>query len=359
MKIIFRVDSSPLMGSGHLMRCLTLAYALREQSSEVAFICRNHEGHLIDFLNKAAFPVNILSAPKPSVPLLEDYALWLGVPPREDADETLEILRQQRPDWLIVDHYGLDHSWEVMVRPYVGKLMVIDDLANRLHECDLLLDSCEDEQKETRYYGLVPSNCQLLLGARYSLLRPEYATYHSMQRQHSGEVKRVLLFFSSSDPYNLTGRTLKVLTDGLCSAWHVDVVVGEHYPCKDQLEEQVAHRPYTTLYRSLPHLADLMVKADLAIGAGGATSWERLCLGLPSVVIGMADNQLAVCHNLKQQGLIEYVGTANEVSNTKLKEIIIRLSQDSTRLKSMSAKAQLIVDGLGSLRTVKTLCSMP
>jgi len=360
MKVVFRADASNRMGVGHLMRCLTLAEVLRGRGCDTRFICRAHPGNLVELLQRQAMPVTVLSAPS-EVPNVnaEDYASWLGVTQAEDAEQTIEALHGDRPDWLVVDHYGLDAYWEQRLRPYFVKLMVIDDLANRRHDCDLVLNQNYSDAGEGRYRGLVSENCRLLLGPRYALMKEEYATYRRTLPPRDGVVRRVLVFFGGSDPHNMTGLALEALSAPEFQYLEVDVVVGANNSHRAVLAEQAAARPRTILYGSRPHLADLMAPADLAVGAGGGTTWERMCLGLPSLVVSIADNQRPACEALSRAELIQYAGSFKDVRSTDLVEALKRSIGSRERLVMCSTQSQLLVDGLGALRVAEALYQTP
>lgn len=348
MKVVFRVDASARMGIGHLIRCLTLAEALREGGAQMHFICRAHAGDLIALLRQKAMPVTTLPAPAAiNTARGEDYAAWLGVSQAEDAGQTIEALDGEKPDWLIVDHYGLDVEWERRVRPHVSKLMVIDDLANRQHDCDVLLDQNYSAEGGQRYAGLVPDACRLLVGPRYALLRPEYATSRKTPRVRDGQVGRVMVFFGGTDPRNMTGMALEALANPGLKHLEVDVVVGANNPHREALVKQSRERAEITIYGPHPHLVDFMAKADLAIGAGGTTTWERLCLGLPSLVVSIAENQVPSCIALHRSRLINYLGFQDEVDVTGFFQEMVQMIGDPGRLMEMSLAGQALVDGRG------------
>jgi UDP-2,4-diacetamido-2,4,6-trideoxy-beta-L-altropyranose hydrolase len=357
MKVAFRVDASVRMGVGHLMRCLTLAEALHERGAKIQFVCREHKGNLIALLQQRAMPVTVLPAPSindttPS----EDYAVWLGVTLAEDAEQTIKALNSERPDWLVVDHYGLDVEWEQRLRSYAGKLMVIDDLANRRHDCNVLLDQNYSAEGEQRYAGLIQDTCKLLVGPRYALLRPEYAAYRKTLRAREDKVSRVLVFFGGSDPQNMTGMALEALSHADLKHLDVDVVIGANNPHREALERQSRERPKTTIYGPRPHLADLMAQADLAIGAGGATTWERMCLGLPTVVISIAENQRPASEALAVAKLIQYAGLFSDIKTDTLTQLIKQVSHATEKLAELCTQSQRQVDGLGTLRVAETMC---
>ena len=351
MKVFFRVDASASMGIGHLMRCLTLAEALRERDVQIHFVCREHIGNLIALLQQKALEVTELPAPLINNTLhSDDYAHWLGVTQEIDAEQTIAALNCEDIDWLVVDHYGLDVEWEQRLRPHVGKLLVIDDLANRHHECDLLLDQNYSLEGEYRYRDLLPKYCKLLMGPRYALLRPEYSAYRKTLRTNDGLVRKVFVFFGGSDPDNMTCMALESLCYAELKHLEVDVIVGANNPHIENIKQQVLRRPLTNLHKSQPHLADLMILADLALGAGGITTWERMCLGLPTVLVTIAENQCPAAESLATNDLVIYAGDVSTITVDNLSKVIIGLVSNSNRVTELSENNQLIVDGLGVLR---------
>lgn len=356
MKVVFRVDASDRMGTGHLVRCFTLAESLRNRGAATLFVCRAHSGNLIEMLQRQAMPVISLSvSAQMSITRSEDYAAWLGVTQAEDAAQTIEALQGDHVDLLIVDHYSLDIEWEQKLRPHVDKIMVIDDLVNRRHDCDLLLNQNYSDEGEDRYKGLVPETCRLLLGPQYALLRPEYAIYRRALRPRSGLVRRVLIFLGGPDPYNTTGLALEALSAPEYRDLEVDVVIGGTNPHRVSIEKQVSLRPCTKLYGPRPHLADLMAQADLAIGAGGSTTWERMCFGLPSLVISLSENQRPACKALAKAQLIYYLGEFSEVQVSDLDQALKGCMENREGQLACSVRSRILVDGLGTLRITELL----
>ena len=257
-----------------------------------------------------------------------------------------------RPDWLIVDHYGLDADWEKALRPWVGRILVIDDLANRRHDCDLLLDQNYASDATKRYQDLLPAHARPLLGPSYALLRPEYADYRHRRHPRDSSVRRVLVFFGGTDPNNLTGRALQALSAPGLTHLSVDLVVGANNAHRETLAAQAAARQGTRLHPPRPHLADLMVEADLAIGAGGSTTWERCCLGLPSFIVSIAENQRPACTALAADGLIHYLGHRDQVDEDSLRVAILELAFDPARRDALSIAGAELVDGRGTERVI-------
>lgn len=354
MNVVFRVDSSTAMGVGHVVRCLTLAETLRMRGVDLQFICRQLPGSLLPQVRSAGIGLAALDAPPGSAANVnEDYAAWLGVTQDEDAAQSGNSIAGERPDWLVVDHYGLDAQWEHVLRSKVSRLMAIDDLANRPHDCDLLLDQNFYPGAAARYADLVPPGCHRLLGPRYALLRPEYAQHRLRQRRIVGEIKTVFIFFGGSDPFNLTGISLDALSGSGLRHLLVDVVVGANYAHLARLHAQCADRPGTNIHGPRPHLADLMSNADLAVGAAGTTTWERMCLGIPSIVISTAENQRLSARTLSEAGLIQYLGAAGDVSAAMLAAAIRGALAGKQDLADQSLRGRLAVDGYGAMRTAE------
>jgi UDP-2,4-diacetamido-2,4,6-trideoxy-beta-L-altropyranose hydrolase len=363
MQVAFRVDASLQMGSGHVMRCLTLADALKAQGADCHFISREHPGHLLELIRRRGHKVNRLLAPVvPSqtaiksiskeklIPKQESmHAAWLGCTWQTDVQETTAILSTLRPDWLVVDHYALDQRWEEALAQHYRKLLVIDDLADRPHRCDMLLDqNWFGEETPQRYHLLVPSHCKCQLGPEYALLQPEYTQLRESMPPRDGTVRRVLVFLGGSDATNQTSKALMALMEPNFAHLQVDVVISQSHPDIASVAAQVANRQGTTLYQDLPTLAPLMVRADLMISAGGSTTWERMCVGLPAIVISVAVNQTPTNLALVGAGYIVFLGEKNEVSKTDIANAVARCLESPADLKAQSRICQKLVPGDGA-----------
>jgi UDP-2,4-diacetamido-2,4,6-trideoxy-beta-L-altropyranose hydrolase len=368
MNIAIRADASTRVGLGHITRCRTLAMALKERGALVHFLCREHQGNQIQMLDAEGYSVSSLPKAPEQTATDGDYAAWLGVSQDRDADETSAALnaltesgKSSQWDWLIVDHYGLDKAWEQQLRSMSERILVIDDLANREHDCDVLLDQNFSRQPDKRYAKLLPKHTQALLGPDFALLHPQYAmTRQTLERctVYMGvvnPVRRVLVFFGGTDPENLTGRCLEALSDPALSEILVDIVVGANNPHEEALRRQAAARGSTHLHEPRPHLADLMAEADLAIGAGGTTTWERCCLGLPCLVVSIAENQQPACNALAAANIIDYLGRHKDVEIEDISRAIKQLVNDTARRQRLTKKSSALVDGLGVQRVVDAM----
>jgi UDP-2,4-diacetamido-2,4,6-trideoxy-beta-L-altropyranose hydrolase len=358
MNVVFRTDSSAKIGSGHVMRCLTLASALKQNEVKVFFICRDHQGNLCDLIRNHGFDVVVLPAALKGIQDQDflDSSTWLGVPWQEDARQTENAFEslEIKPDLIVMDHYSIDHHWESAMRSTTGRLMVIDDLADRAHDCDLLLDQNLIAKMNTRYNGLVSKGCEMLLGPEYSLLQPIYGELQKGLSARKGPVKRILVFFGELGEKNLTGLTLSALERLNYQDIHIDVVIGSNNPHTKAIREQVESHENFHLHNNLPTLAPLMAKADLAVGASGATSWERLCLGLPAIVVSLADNQRGIAEELNRRGLVQWLGHQKSVDEDVLARALGNLIEKGLD-EEWSQRCRNTVDGRGVNRVCSAL----
>ena len=360
MRIFIRTDSSSKIGSGHLMRCLTLADYLRKQGGPVSFISRELIGNLCHLAEQKGFTVHRLpSSSDRSSELRKNLAHggWLEVDSQTDAEETKAILRQcdQPIAWLIIDHYALDHRWETQMRMFAKNIMVIDDIADRHHECDVLLDQNLYQDMDARYDGLVPAYSRKLLGPDYALLRSEFQVLRRTLKNRDGSVRRILIYFGGGDPTNETMRALDAVLSLNIPDISIDVIVGEANPHREQIKQVCSIILNTNYHQQTEKIAELMVKADLAVGAGGSTTWERCCLGLPSVVYTIAENQVALTIGAAEAGAVVYLGKSSGVSKKKLAREIQGLINNKERLRAMSHHGIQLVDGTGVARVVAAL----
>ena len=349
-RVIFRTDASIQIGSGHVMRCLTLAEALREVGAESRFICRELEGNLLELIHDRGFatcrlPVqsddssigakssgdNINNNPRVSI----DWAT--------DAAQSKASAGETAVDWLIVDHYALDARWEKEMRSVCRQLMVIDDLADRAHDCDLLLDQNYYCNQKQRYQGLLPDHCVTILGPGYVLLRQEFHAARQQLRQRDGTIKRILVFFGGSDPTNQTQIALKALEQLQSSEISVDVVVGPTNPNRESIRSMCDQLACATYHSNVSNMAELIANADLGIGAGGSAMWERCYLGLPTITVVFAGNQLRTTEDVAGLGAIDYLGWSGSLVPEDYARAILDAIVNPQRVKQISDAALRVV----------------
>ena len=369
MKIAFRTDASLQMGSGHVMRCLTLADALKAQGAQCHFISRAHPGNLLETISRRGFKVSRLAysaqkaqvagnlkAKKTGASQQEPaHMTWLGSDWQADAHETSFILAELHADWLVVDHYALDHRWEEVLAPYCRKLLIIDDLADRHHLGDLLVDQNLGHQPQD-YTDLVPASCQVLAGPCYALLRPEFAALRnaSLKRRttpQSRGIKQLLITMGGVDLPNATGRVLDALkTCPLPVDCRITIVMGAAAPALAHVRELAGKMPWpSTVLVNVANMAQHMTESDLAIGAAGSTSWERCCLGLPTLIVVLAANQRDIAVGLECAGAAIVLDLhKDEKFAKKLRDTVGCLVKNETALISLSRASSRVTSGYGA-----------
>ena len=358
--IVIRTDASQKLGSGHIMRCLTLAENLRNLGITIEFITRNHPGNLSEQVERKGFKVHSLiniDKTQSQTNLIKQEKL-LGVKQLTVSNATVQILANRRPDWIIVDHYSLDYRWEEKVRPYTKKIMVIDDLANRKHNCDLLLDQ-NYIYDQTRYDQLLLTDTIKLLGPKYALLRKDFIKNRKNHNQNNFIIKNVFVFFGGTDFDNLTIMSLKALSQPKLKHLSVDVVIGSANPHKLKLKTEIDKHPNMELYIQIDNMAELMAKADIAIGAGGTTTWERMVIGIPSIVVTLADNQVDLTRDLSQDGYINWIGNADQVDEWVIYNALIEAIKNPDQLREQACSCQNLVNGKGAQVVADLLINGP
>lgn len=367
LDVAFRVDATGVIGTGHFMRCLTLADTLRHRGARIRFVSRGLPVHLCDMLTERGIACMHL----PEGDSDGDarwrgsdlkHAAWLGTTQAHDALCTTQALEDKTWDWLIVDHYGLDQRWETAMRRVARRIMAIDDLADRHHDCDVLLDQNFYLDMKQRYTGKVPIQGRLLLGPRYALLRDTFQQLRAQCMSRTGLVTRILVFFGGVDVHNFTGAAIQALVGLGMPELAVDVVIGAQHPHRSVIEEDCAAAGYTC-YVQTTSMAELTAAADLAVSAGGSAAWERCCLGLPALSLCTADNQRQQIGDAAEAGLLyaPFAELATYTSQAVLVDLIGRhvrsLMENPMLLRHISRSAMNVVDGQGAARVASLLLS--
>jgi UDP-2,4-diacetamido-2,4,6-trideoxy-beta-L-altropyranose hydrolase/UDP-4-amino-4,6-dideoxy-N-acetyl-beta-L-altrosamine N-acetyltransferase len=351
MKYIFRADASMQIGNGHVERCLTLAEYLKKSGFDVSFICRELPGNLIEKIIGRGFQVFKLEEP---VGTFTDgklyYSHLLGVSQEEDARQSAKILEEIKPDWLIVDHYALDYQWEGDLRHLCSKIFVIDDLCDRKHDCDYLLDQSLGRKLE-HYTGLVESSCKVLVGAQYSLLRPEFALWrdYSLKRRQTPQFKKLLISMGGTDIENYTADILdQLLYCNLPNDLTISIILGLNCPNLDSVTEKIKQLGCKVVIKeNIDNMAEIMANSDIAIGAAGTTSLERCCLGVPTIQFITAHNQNFLAENLVKHK------AALSLENSESLSSLINVSLEW--VNSVSSSAARVTDGTGASKIAEVL----
>jgi UDP-2,4-diacetamido-2,4,6-trideoxy-beta-L-altropyranose hydrolase len=352
MRVTVRVDAGPLIGGGHAMRCLTLADALAGEGANVTFVSATMPDSIAERIRSAG---HLLARIGAVAELLQrEGSDWHEPPLPADVQLRDAALTQSacgECDWLIVDHYLLDAHWHSAARNFAGKVLVVDDLANRHYDCDLLLDQTFG-RNASNYRAFVPPTAKVLTGAIYALLRSEFARERPLalkRREEIGPVGHVLVSMGTTDIGGMTAGIVEQLL-ALAPNCDFDVIVGPEAPSLARLKTVAHEAARLSLHIGTNGMAELMRDADLAIGAAGSTSWERSCLGLPAIALVLAGNQRAGAEALAEVGAIIAVDETDEIAREAK-----RLIGDTDRLAAMSAAAFPIADGLGTDRVVRAM----
>lgn len=354
MKVAIRVDASNQIGTGHFMRCLSLAEALTQRDAQVRFISRDLPVYFQDMLTSKGYEFAFLSDRKSDSN--RDglaHSHWLGTSQDNDAQDSLRELSDQTWDWLVVDHYAVDARWQSRLRKAAANILVIDDIADRQHDCDVLLDQNFYTDMASRYNGKVPAHCRLLLGPRYALLRDEFRQLRNKVKPRNGPIKRLLVFFGGMDAADYTSRTIDLLLRMDMKDVAVDVVIGQQHPRRQHIETTCADHGFDCHVQTT-RMAELMMSADMAIGAGGGAIWERCCLGLPGVTIATADNQHRQVSDAARAGLLYSPSSTTNWSEMMMTHIAALCENDNLR-QFMSTQAMAAVDGRGIQRILRTM----
>ncbi len=353
--VVFRTDASETIGIGHFMRCLTLANTLQKYGANIRFVCRRLPEYLQDMLARNKHELVLFNHLADTSQIDElPHAHFLEVSQQQDAIETLNAISDSSWDWIIVDHYALDARHETVLRSSAASIMVIDDVADRVHDCDLLLDQNLYSNMNTRYLGKVPDHCRLLLGPDYALLRDEFRDLRKQIKPRDGKFSRALVFLGGFDPYNLTGTAIHALSKISAPGLYVDVVIDAGHPCRSEIEVFCRIHQYHCHIRT-QRMAELMARADLAVGAGGSASWERCCLGLATVAVAFADNHIDIAASLDKAGACIFLGNVQAVTQHEFERIFTELFVDSDRLSMISLAAYSLVDGCGTDRVCEAI----
>jgi UDP-2,4-diacetamido-2,4,6-trideoxy-beta-L-altropyranose hydrolase len=354
VKVAFRTDASTRIGTGHLVRCLTLADGLRRSGADVLFVSRPHDVPIAERIRTAGFALVELPPTASAATMADgDYKAWLGVTQQKDAEESLQALRSEDVDLLIVDHYGLDSTWELRLAEVCRSMLVIDDLADRPHTADVLLDQNLRPDGAFAYASLVPDTCRVLSGPGYALVRDDYVRARRPWRERDGAGRVLVTLGGVDDP-----ALMRVIIEGLrqleMQLETVDLVVADPDLLRDALGSLATGLPLR-IHGPQPHLAGLMPQADLAVGAGGSTTWERLCVGVPSLVTSRAANQRRGTRELAALGALIDLGDAAALTPAVVRDAVAALSASGDQRRQLHELGQALVDGHGRERVVEAV----
>jgi len=350
--LFVRVDAGIEIGDGHFLRCLTLADRLKNKNNQIIFISNKLPKHFIEKIKRSNFKIYKING----YTHIQEEKLGKKIKKQlinNDLIETKKIIEKYKnsTNWLIIDHYGIDYVWEKNVCTNIEKIIVIDDLANRKHECDILIDHNFYENMQKRYTKLIPNYCKQFIGPKFTLLRPEfYNARKNLKRQK--QFKRILISFGGSDPSNETKKAILAIED-LEKKYKIDVIVGTNNPNKKQIMKLCSKISFCNFYEQVENMSKYMKRADLAIGAGGTSTWERCCLGLPTIVTILSKDQKKIAEDLSKIGCVINLGVAEKTTKSDYVRALNEI--DLKKLEEISKKCLVLVDGKGVKRTVNKI----
>ena len=351
-RVAIRVDASVAIGTGHLKRCLSLAQALSEAGGEVRFVCRRLDAVAAQVLAAVSETVCWLPAPSDAMkpePGAPPHAAWAGVPQMQDAHDTAEALNGWSPHWVVVDHYAFDAHWHNAVRDPLGcRLLVIDDIADRALDADALLDHNWVADHRAKYAHRLHREPLWLCGPQFAMLAP---TYRMAPRYGFHEtVRSIGIFMGGTDPGSVSACALAACRAAGFSG-PLEVVSTSANPHLDELRRICHADPAATLTVDEPDLARFFAGHDLQIGAGGGATWERCCIGVPSVIVAFASNQKGIVDAMGSLGVA--VGSSPDALN--LEHCVRGLIEQPELRRDMAVSTRELVDGFGALRVALAL----
>jgi UDP-2,4-diacetamido-2,4,6-trideoxy-beta-L-altropyranose hydrolase len=351
LHVAIRADASSRIGLGHIKRSLSLASALIDVGAQVRLVTRDM-GLDVSELIDPRVACDVLPAPSASSFIIESVpqADLAGIDWRCDVDETIAALRDWRPHWVIVDHYGFDARWHMRAAEELGsRIAVIDDLADRPLSADLIIDHNPHANHREKYRGLLAQVETIVLGGtRFALLGAEFARAAPLTVRE--KVRSIGIFMGGTDASELSAIALNACRVHAAFRGPIEVVSTRGNPNAARLEGLARKWPDTTVSYDLPDLVAFFGRHDLQIGAGGGATWERCCIGAPMLLLKAAQNQTVVLREVERLGVAAVYDPGAAHNETDLGRAVSELIADENRRRALSQRARALVDGLGARR---------
>lgn len=341
MRFLLRADASRSLGLGHVKRCLALGQALRDCGADVALLSRAAD---VDIATLAADA------------RIDFYPLAAGPDWQADAERTAGIARATGAQSVIVDHYLLDARWHRSVAAGGLRVAAIDDLADRPLDVSLLIDHNYAADHAAKYHGRLAPATRLLAGPRFALLGPSYASAprHAVRE---GDVASIGIFMGGADAAGISGVAIDACRRHAGFAGPIEVATTRANPHLAQLRQRCNKDAALTLTVDAPDLAAFFARHDLQIGAGGGATWERCCIGAPTLVLRGAANQDAVIPALSALGAVAALPDSGPPTAQSVGHALRPLLGDANTRRRMAAASRALVDGLGARRVALHLCA--
>lgn len=339
-KLVIRADASSRMGTGHVMRCLALAQAWQDAGGKTIFVM---------------CPTGLELEARLRLEDVEIVQLPLTGGSIEDAMKTVEVAKVEGASNVVLDGYHFGYMYQNIIRSSAGCLLVVDDNADKERYCaDIILN--QNLSASAELYQGRGGDALLLLGTPYVMLRREYYNWQGWRREVKRSASRFLITLGGSDPDNVTLKVIHALKKVNIKELEAVVVVGIGNPHCRELELAAKKLNINIhIVRDVSNMPELMAWADVAVAAGGSTSWERAFMGLPSLIVVIADNQRMIAEEINKAGASLNLGWHEDISIEDIMESLLNLSLDFDLRGSMAQRSQELVDSKGSARIIRAL----
>ena len=346
MNIVFRVDSSDIIGTGHVYRCLNFANQYKEHN--ISFICKNHNYNLNSKISENYKLYELSLDNYKNINL--DMNTWLGESQIDDLNKTIDIIKDNNLviDWLIIDHYAINKIWEDSIKEYVKNICVIDDFTNREHNCNIILNQqISQEEGIIKYKNIINSDCKIYCGNDYLLLHPKYFNYINFEKKYENYIKRINIFMGGSDIHNISENIIDICNyynKNIKNKIIYDVIIGKSNKNYIKIKNKLKDLDNFNLYYDLEFIGNLLEKADLSIGAPGSTSYERVLMKVPCLSICIAENQKTVINKFIEANVMKYLGTIEDKYKEKLIEYLNYFNKNINELKKISINCENFIN---------------
>jgi len=337
-KSLFRCDGSTQIGTGHIMRCLSLAEGLKRKHWQCAFVMKDYDARLADKIEEKGFELRL-------------------IPKESSLKEDLKLTRKYASQWkvsiILTDSYDLDREYLKTLKEDKFFVLSIDDSTQTHFYSDILLNQ-NIHATAREYSERIEPYTKLLLGPKYALLREDFVSSRNAERI-SEKVQKVLVTMGGGDPYNQSLKVLRAL-ENMKEAFSITVLLGSSFLFHEEIENFTRRASKKIkIVHNTNQVARLMKESDLAISASGCTVWELCCLGVPTILLILSENQEPIAQSLQKKGIMKNLGWFNQVNEPYIQQEVSKLSADQKLRKEMADKGQLLLDGLGVKRVVKEI----
>lgn len=338
--LLIRADATVAIGTGHVMRCIALAQAWQQTGASVTFIMATQPSALQDRIRAEGFSVLLLRVAPGSA---------------NDAEQTAMVAHQMTAAWIVADGYCFDATYQHILKEKGHRVLLIDDYGHaEYYFATMVLN--QNISADEKMYIHRESSTRLLLGTQYALLRREFWPWRGYRRAVSEPTRKILVTLGGSDPDNVTLMILHALYEIERTDLEVVVVVGGSNPYYETLHVAAHDATFpVSLRQNVTNMPELMAWAEIAVTAGGSTCWETAFMGLPNIILVLAQNQEKIAAVLDARGVAINLGWATTIDPSTIATTLEQLAYNTSQWQMMSENGQRLVDGYGAARVVALL----